>query len=180
MKRGIRFSRRPAAAAVASLTALLVALGFHLHASAAAAAEARRSASHIEELSRRTAADAAYDDPALGELRDRIERFRRELGTTDALSRLAGQLGSRWSLGSARALDRGLYRVHQASASLTAPEVSDWPAIVEAVREAEDIPGVSVPEIELRSSGDLGRRSLDLVRMACLVRARTSDAKGSP
>jgi hypothetical protein len=180
VKRGISFGWASAALAGSALVAAGSALGLVLHFRARVRDEEGRAETRMRDLGALAERDAPFGDDRVAALREEIARFELGLGDGSALERLSGGLGPRWSLGEVQASRRGNYVLRRATCSLARPELSDWPAILGAVRSAEEIPGVRVAGIEIRSSGDNERRSLDVVRITCEVEARGTPLKGNP
>ena len=52
---------------------------------------------------------------------------------------------------------------------LISPVLADWPEIVETLGDSEALPGVGITGIEMRTSGGVERRSLDLVTVRVAV-----------
>jgi hypothetical protein len=60
---------------------------------------------------------------------------------------------------------------------LKSPSPADWPAIVEAVRVSEGLPGVGVAEFDMKTSGTRERRTVDSVAILVVVQSRRADPK---
>jgi hypothetical protein len=59
---------------------------------------------------------------------------------------------------------------------MRSPATTDWPDIVDAVKDLEDCPGVRIIEFEMKTSGDRERRSVDLVKIVVAIQTLRSAA----
>jgi hypothetical protein len=171
MKRGVVFSKAAAAAALCGLGMAGAAEAAHRHL-ASQAGEALRSNQAAETaLASAIGGLAAFGDSERASLRARVDRFRDGLGGGDSWSRLSRQFGERWAAEARPRERKSAYSIQTGSFYLNKPSLGDWPSIVDAVGAAEVLPGVEILAVEMRSSGDRDRRSLDLVKVAVAIHA---------
>jgi hypothetical protein len=178
MIRGIRYRRSLAIFGAAAVIAACASYRLRITLNAQIAERRLRASAQEASISRQIAEKIMYDDGRLRELRERVSRFRVTLGGEGTWDSLVRRLGNGWSAESGPMEDRGGYSVQYGTIKLLSHTVSEWPRIVEAVRDTEAMPGVGVAELEMKASGDRERRSLDLVRI--LVAVQTSRAGLSP
>jgi len=135
--------------------------------------EQRRRAAELEDaINKQVAAMSDCDDPHLNALRMLAGRLRGQLGTDDAWGRLVLLFGRDWTAEAGPKEQRAGYSTQTGSFVRLAPSPSDWPGVVNVVRSAEQLPGVGIAGIEMRSSGDRERRSLDIVKIAVAIHCR--------
>jgi hypothetical protein len=121
------------------------------------------------DLASQIGARSGCDQADLDALRDRVGRFRIQLGPSDSWNRLAVQFGKGWKAeGTARDDWKG-YSVQEGELRMRSPDTSDWPAILETVKALECTTGVRITGFEMRTSGEHERRSVDLVRIAVAI-----------
>jgi hypothetical protein len=171
MIRGIRYSR-PLATVVAATFVAACAAAWHREVLVSRIAEQRRQAAALEEqISGPMGAMEMYSDERLRALRKQVGLFRVRLGGAGTWGSLVSRLGQGWTSERGPAEDRGGYSIQLGTFKLLAPSTADWPRIVDAVKASEGIPGVRIVEFEMKASGDLDRRSLDLVRILMEVQS---------
>ncbi len=172
MIRGVAYSRRLLVAALTAAGTAVALAALHLQL-AAQTAERRLGGAALEAaLAEKVAKMSDCRDADLLALRARVAEFRGRLGPRDTWERLVRLFGSRWVPEPGIKADGAGYSVQPGAFLLSAPVPSDWPAIVELVGGAAQVPGVSVAGIEIRSGGDKERRSLDQVRIAVAIHTR--------
>jgi hypothetical protein len=114
----------------------------------------------------------AFSDLELATLRARVTRFRNGLGSPDSWSRAVRLFGAAWNSEAGQRTEKAAYSLQPGVFYLAKPAIADWPSVVEAVGAAEGLPGVEVVAVEMKSSGDRERRTLDLVKVAVAIHAR--------
>ncbi len=174
MIRGVHFSRRLAAVAVAAGIAACASAWDRGNLTSSLAEQRRRAADFEGQSASRMDAVKMYSDEKLLALRERVGLSRVRLGGAGTWGRLVRQLGQEWASDPGASEDRGGYSVQFGTFRLLAPATNDWPKIVDAVRESEATPGVRIVELEMKASGDHDRRSLDLVRLLMEVQSSRS------
>jgi hypothetical protein len=172
VKRGVAFSRPLLVAALAGVGAAAAMAALHRH--LVGEADERRRDGEQAQAALASAIAGMYDcgDPDLAALRARVARFRGGLGSEDSWARLARQFGARWNAEEGVSDAKAGYSIQPGVFFLASPAPSDWPTILETVGAAESQPGVEIVAIEMKSSGDKERRSLDLVKIAVAIHAR--------
>jgi hypothetical protein len=177
MIRGVSYSKPLAAAGAASIVAACAM--YWLRAGAAVNLEdGRRRAFGLEgELAAQIVAWSGFDDGKLSALRDQVKLFRVRLGPAGTWERLIAHLGDRWTEEGTSRDDRNGCTIQLGAFSLKSPSVTDWPRIVEALRDSEALPGVGITEFQMKASGSREHRSIDLVRFRVAVRTRRMDPK---
>ena len=169
MIRGLVFSRVLAAASSAAIAAAC-AMFWTLAELQSKNSEHQRRASGIEAgLSAQIAAKSEFERDRLEALRIRVGLFRVHLGTANTWDRLVKRFGAGWTIEAGPSEDRNGCSVQYGVFSLKSPELSDWPGIIEILKDSEGLPGVGIVEFEMKTSGNLERRSLDLVRIHVAV-----------
>lgn len=172
MIRGIAYSRLSCALCVTGVgTACLMAL-VHRHLTGECTNRRCNSADLESSLSSQIASKKGCGESDLDELRKRVERFRGQLGPDDAWMRLVHQFGRRWKVEAGPKEDKDGYSIQIGTFLLTSPTVADWPEIIEAVGAAEQLPGVGIAGIQMRSTGSRKSRSVEIVRVLVDIHAR--------
>jgi len=172
MTRGVAYSRRYAALSLVALGAAFAMAWLHHHVNGEKIEQRRGAAAFEADLGRRIAARSDCDDPSLRGLRARVGRFREELGPEDAWERLVVKFGRGWTAEAGSRDEKDGYTFQAGTLLLLSSAPSDWPAIVEAVGVAEQLPGVGFSGFEMKSSGDTEHRSLDLVKIVVAIHSR--------
>lgn len=172
MIRGLAYSRRPAAIALAGLTMALVAGLLDARARAALRWSRAEGAESARVLSGRLAAAAPYTAGRLEDLRLQIRDLRGRLGDADAWTRVRDALRDQWRPEGDTAAERGGFSVRTGAFRMSSPLTSDWPGIVATVAALERIPGVGIGLLELAAHGSPGPRPMELVRVTVVVHSR--------
>jgi hypothetical protein len=170
--RGVTYSRGPLVlclAAVGSACAMI----WLRHNTAGDWMEQRRRSAELEgALIKRVAALSDCVVPHLNALHALVGRLRGQLGTEDLWARLVLLFGKDWSAEPGAKEQRTGYSTQTGTFVRLAPKAADWPRIVDVVRSAEQLPGVGIAWLEMRSSGDREHRSLDVVKIAVAINCR--------
>src|SRR5208283_5282899 len=164
--RGCTCRRSRAAACALAAFALAAAFGLRRHTAGELSELLRRDSAREADLSAKIAGLGPCEAADLEELRDRVRGMRSRLGAPDTWDRLLSVLGGAWAGGSLNLDERDGYAIGAGTVTLRQPSTSDWPAIVDAVRIIETVPGARVCGFEMRTSGDRERRAVDLVSVA--------------
>ena len=172
MRRGFAVGRPLLAGALGALGAGCAAFVLHRSLVGQSATRLRAAGEAEAGLASAIAGLHAFGDPELASLRARVTRFRNGLGSPDTWTRAVQLFGPSWNAEAGSRMEKAAYSVQPGVFYLAKPAVADWPSIVDAVGAAEGLPGVEVVAIEMRSSGDRERRTLDLVKVAVAVHAR--------
>jgi hypothetical protein len=178
MIRGFSFRRSRAAACAAAACVLAAALALRRHTAGELSELRSRDDAREAALCSRIAGLGPCDAADLEALRARVRGMRGRLGPPDAWDRLLRLLGGGWESGTVRRDERAGYAVATGTLTLRRPSTSDWPAIVDAVRAIEEAPGAAVTGFEMRTSGDRGRRVVDVVSVG--VSAETESPPAQP
>jgi hypothetical protein len=176
MNRGVKFSKPLASAAAAAMVAACALSWAQIEKRAEISDQSRRGSARETELSSQIAERSEFDDSSLGRLRKRADQFRGRLGSAGTWERAVNRLGAAWLVASVRQEDRLGCKVQTGTFSLSSTSVGIWPDIVSAVGDLETIPGVGVVKFEMRTSGNVDRRSLDIARIILVVRTSSSTA----
>lgn len=172
MIRGVQYSKPLAAGAAAVAIASSMLIWQH-HELGAKISEQRRNAAIAESnLESEVAAKSMYESEYLNALRDQMSRSRVQLGDEGTWGRLVRRLGDRWSAEPGQMDGKGGQSIRYGTMRLLLPTVTDWAKIVEAVTNSEEIPGVGIAELEMKTSGSRDRRTLDLVRILIAIQTR--------
>jgi hypothetical protein len=161
---------------VASVIAACAMSWRHLDLKANIAQQRRLAAVAEAKLTSEITAKSMYEGESLDALREQVGRSRVQLGDPGTWGRLVRQFGDGWTAESGPTEDRGGYVIRYGTVRLLAPSVTDWPRIVEAVKDSEAMRGVGIAEFEMRASGDRDRRSLDLVRILVAVQSSRTES----
>jgi hypothetical protein len=171
MTRGFEYSRLLAAAASGAVAVAGGMFWLHVALKARWSEHLRRASSVEARMSEQVAALSEFEAEKLEALRSKVGRVRVQLGPEDTWERLIAKLGDSWAVEAGHREERTGCSVQCGVFRLKSPVVSDWPAIVEALKDSEALPGVGIAEIEMQTSGNLERRSLDYVRILVTVQA---------
>jgi hypothetical protein len=174
MTKGVAYSMHASALSATGLVAACAMMFAHLHIASEKTEQRRRAVHHEDDLSGRIAAKSDCEDSRLDALRARVGSFRGRLGPEDAWERIVRQFGKDWTAeaGPMDILDGYSFQV--GTFLLVSPAISDWPGIIEAVKTAEQLPGVGIASIEMKSSGNREHRALDLVKIVVAIHGRRS------
>jgi len=124
---------------------------------------------------------APFDDGQLALARRRAREHPARFAVDADWDRWVAGLGGDWQISPREIVIHPSYTVSKATARLIAPSVGDWSRIVAAVGEIERRPGFGVVEIELASSGDRRRRTMETVRLVVAMAApRPAENISSP
>jgi hypothetical protein len=177
MTRGFAFSRPLAFGAVAAMAAVCVLFCVRT-AKKTEVLDQRRQGGVVEaELSAQITAKSEFETSNLGELRKHAVLF---LGSAGTWERVTGRLGSAWIAGPVQRDEKAGCTVQTGTMNLLSHSVRAWPDIISAVRDLESIPGVDVAEFEMKTSGAVDRRSVDVARMLLVVRTAPSAVAATP
>jgi len=169
MTRGLVFSKALASASSAAVAVACAALWLHAHLGSAISERQRLAADVGSGLAAQIAAKSDFEGARLDALRDRVRRTRLLLGAEDTWDRLVRRFGGRWTVESGPRDERSGSSVQFGTFRLISPVLADWPEIVETLGDSEALPGVGITGIEMRTSGGVERRSLDLVTVRVAV-----------
>jgi hypothetical protein len=172
MIRGVAYSPRPAAIALAGLAFALLAGGFDGRTQAALRHGRAAAVASAGALAARRAAAAPFDQAHLQTLRWQIRDQREQLGGADAWARVRETLRDQWRPEGETAADREGFSVRTGAFRMPSPMTADWPGIVATVGALERIPGVGIGLLELAATGPSGPRPMDLVRVTVVVHSR--------
>jgi hypothetical protein len=175
MRVGFKYSKLHIAAAAAGTGAACAAVWLHIVLGGETVEERRRGQDSEGSLTAQIAAKSMYGNARLSALRDEVARSSAQLGGKGSWESLVGRLGNAWACETETVEGMDAYPVRYGTFRLASPAVADWSAIVEAVGNSEAIPGVGIAEIEMKSSGDRTRRSLDLVRIQVAVQTSRAE-----
>jgi hypothetical protein len=126
-------------------------------------------------LSKQIAARSDCRDIVLNTLRARVGTFRSQLGSENAWECLVRQFGNGWTAEAGPRDGRDGYSVQIGTLIMLSPIASDWPAIVESIRTAEQLSGVRIARIEMKSSGSREHRVVDLVKIVVAIQSRRTE-----
>jgi hypothetical protein len=177
MKRGISYTK---SFAIASATATLASCAvLWMHASInARILEQRRSALEIDSrVSAQIAAKSEFNGERLKDLRAKVNNIRIHLGAEGTWERITREIEKTWIIEGGLIDERGGYSIQYRNLKLRRPLVADWPNVVQTVKDLEALPGVSVAELEIRTSGGRDGRSMDLVRIQLALQKRRTITK---
>jgi hypothetical protein len=174
MIRGVTYSDRLLALCIAAVGAVCAMAWLRQHLEGDWLEQRRRAADLEGVLSRQVTAMSDCDDSHLNALRALVDRFRGQLGTEDPWGRLVLLFGKDWTAEPGPRDQGAGYLTQIGTFVMLAPSVSDWPGIVDAVRSAEQLPGVGIAGLEMRSTGDRDHRSLETVKIVVAIRSRLS------
>lgn len=177
MIRGVSYSCSRAVACAVAGCALAAAGALRHHTAGVLSARIRHDSALEAALGARIAGLGPCEASDLEELRGRVRGIRSQLGAPDTWERLARLLGGAWAAGPLKRDDRDGYSNGAGSVSLRQPSISDWPAIVDAMRVIETVPGARVVGFEMRTSGDRERRVVDLVSVAVSTQTESLPAQ---
>jgi hypothetical protein len=177
MKVGMTYSKPIAATAITTLLAACGIAWINSALKSDAEGRKRRASDRDASLSAQVVERASYENFSLEALRDEIGRFRVQLGGEGTWENLARMFGERWKAEPGQQEDKDGYSIRFGTLRLSSPETGDWPGIMEAVRKCEATPGVGVTDIEIKTSGNRERRSMDLVRIAVAVETNRLGSK---
>ncbi len=172
MIRGVVYSKRLTFFGAAAVGAACVAALMRHHLVSEKVERRVRAADIEDSLSRQIAAISDCDDAHLEELRGRVGRFRGQLGPDDAWARLVRRFGQRWTSEAGQKEERDGYSFQVGTLMLISPSVSDWPGILDSVKAAEQIPGIGIAGLEMRSSGNRELRSMGMVKIVVAIHSR--------
>lgn len=172
MTRGIVYSKRVAAASVVAIAAACAT--FWLSARLKSKVMERQHSTEVlvASLSAQIAAKSEFEDERLEMLRDRVRRIRLQLGGDDTWDRMVRKFGERWAVELGQKENKNGSSVQRGVFRLRSPKLSDWPEIIETIKDAETLPGVGIARFEMKTSGNLVRRSLDSVTILVAVQTR--------
>jgi len=176
MIKGVKYSKRLSVASAACVGAACAMALLHQHVASKRFEHTRRAADLAGALSKQIASKSDFEDSNLNALRARVNRFRGQLGPEDAWERLVRQFGEGWTAEVGPRVSKGGYSFQNGSFVLPSPMASDWPRIVEAIKAAEHLPGVGIAKIEMKTSGKLEPRSIDIVRIVVAIHSRRIDS----
>jgi hypothetical protein len=126
------------------------------------------------DLVAKIAVKSSFEQSALDALRNKVNRFRLDLGPEGSWDRAVRLLGKAWAANAGTRDEREGYSVQKGSFSLQSPATNDWPQIIEAVKSLGQIPGVCIIGFEMKTGGDRVRRSVDLVKIVVAVQTLRS------
>ncbi len=175
MIRGFQYSLSLATLGGAALVAMSAMTWLHFQLNAENHEQRQRATIAEANLSAQIAAKSMYERENLEALRERVGQLKIRLGTDGTWERVVGQFGPGWNSQLGTKDERGIYSIQYGTLEMVSPSPSDWPRIVEAVKASEAIPGVGIAELEMRASGGLGKRTLDVVRILVAVQTRAAD-----
>jgi hypothetical protein len=171
MTRGIAYSKPLAAAAAAAVFATSAMCWLHTTTNTKLSELRKRDAAVEDGLGAQIAAMAPYENGDLETLRAQVGRYRTRLGSKGTWDRLVRRLGSGWIAESGPKYDKSGYSIQLGTFKLVSHAVSDWPEIVNVVKELETIPGVGISEFSMKTSGSGNRRTLDTASIAVVIQA---------
>ncbi len=172
MTRGIVYSKRLAAASAVAIAAACATFWLSAQLKSKVLKRQHSAAALAASLSAQIAAKSEFEDERLEMLRDHVRRIRLQLGTDDTWDRMVRKFGERWAVEPGPKENRNGSSVQRGVFRLRSPRLTDWPEIIENVKNAEALPGVGIAQFEMNTSGSLVRRSLDSVTILVAVQTR--------
>ncbi len=172
MKRGSTYSKPMAAAAAVALIATGAMFGMHAEYEATLLERRHHAESAERGLRNRIGAMSAYGDENVEALRREVGALRTHLGTEGTWDGLVRQLGGAWSVERGPREDMGTYCVERGTLTLVSHSVGEWPRIVDVAGQLEAMAGVGIANLEMKTSGTGGVRSLDTARLDLVVHTR--------
>jgi hypothetical protein len=172
MTRGVVYSKGLATASAVAIAAAGTTFWLSAQLKSKIVERQHGAASLVASLSAQIVAKSEFEDERLEMLRDRVRRIKLQLGTDDTWDCMLRKFGDRWAVEPGQKENRKGSSVQRGVFRLRSPKVTDWPEIIEAVKDAEALPGVEIVEFEMKTSGSLARRSLDSVTAHVAVQTR--------
>ncbi len=169
MIKGLAFSTGLAAASSTAIAAACVMFWTRTELQSKATEHQRRNSDIESGLSAEIAAKSEFESDRLKSLKSRAGLLRVHLGAADTWDRLVKRFGAGWTVEAGPKDERSGCTFQYGSFTLKSPVLADWPGIIETLKDSERLPGVGIAEIEMKTSGNLERRSLDSVRILVAV-----------
>jgi hypothetical protein len=174
MKRGFTCTRGCAVLAGFAAAAALSAAALRASAATGRQRAAGRLAAAEAALTAQVRAASDYSGARLRQMRAEARRFELRIGQADTVDQLKRLLAPRWKIEAASVDERGPFSTWLGTYRLEAPAAGDWSGIVEAIGQAEALPGSQVRQFEMRAGGDRPIPNIVLVRVVVAIRTRTS------
>ena len=125
-----------------------------------------------EELARQIVTLSAFSDAELAAFRSKAKKYRSHLGPESTWNELGKKVGGAWSIESGAKVENSGSTIERGILVRSSPTVADWQDAVDTVGSLELMPGVTVLRFEMRTSGDLEHRSVDLLKIEVESRIR--------
>lgn len=174
MNRGFTCSKASAAFAAASMAAAGAMFALRSNLGLRIAEHRVRAASLENDLSIRISARSEYDEANLDSLRSEVGQFRTQLGPPGGWERVAGLFARRWKMEAEPTSEARDFESQSCTFRMISPKVSDWPEIMDTVKEVEAVPGAGIMEIQIQAAGGREHVNLETVRVLVSVRTRRS------
>ena len=169
MNGGIRYSRKLAILCATSICASCLAAGLRYYNNSRWLAAKRGAAGVERALKHQIGELSGFEDSNLRTLHAKVGEFRGQLGSEDLGDQLSRQFGRDWIIRFGGKEEWSQYSTQVVTLVRRSSSIADWPRIVDAVRDAERLPGVRVVSFEMRTSGNNDRRSVDVVRLVTMI-----------
>jgi hypothetical protein len=118
-------------------------------------------------------------DSNVSESRARVEQYRSLLGPDNAWETLTEKFGDSWLIEAGTKRDRGGSSIQTAMMTMRSPTLADWSKAVVSTGTLELLPGVRIAKFEMRTSGNIDHRSVDLLRMKVEIHTRQPSPSSS-
>jgi hypothetical protein len=172
MNKRFKCSRLSMTAGGVALLALLSALGLHLSITRAINLQRNEKKAVEDVLLAEIAARDCFSEKKLKALDAEVSRFRNGLGDAGAWPCLSAEFDKGWSREIGPKDDGGEYSIQNYTLKKEMPKATDWPGILETIRRAESIQGVSVAEFKMKISDGPRSQPEDFVSLNVEVRSR--------
>ena len=172
MTRGLAYSKGLVILCSAAIAALGAMFGACERLKSTVREHQRRASDNQSNLLVQITAGAEYENDRLEALRNNVHRIRLQVGANNTWDRIVKRFGGRWTVEAGPKKVRYGCSVQDGVFELKSPALADWFEIIDTLGDSEALPGVGVSEFTMKASGDLERRSLDLVRVVVTVQTR--------
>jgi hypothetical protein len=133
--------------------------------------------SSSDALTRQVTALSDFGDADLVALRSKSNAYQSRLGSEGIWSELEKNYGGSWSIESGAKHENGGSLNQTGILTKISPTVGDWQTAVDTLGTLEHLPGVAIARFEMKTSGDLEHRSVDMLKIVIAINAHRTPSE---